>query len=559
MPDIDSSPPAIAGIFPDRKALVFVLGSLDRGLAVWLADSGHDVVVVEVSPGASVSSIASRERPNIRYIADKLPGLHAMFGMGLIADVIMINGVWENLSSGERPRTFRKLVSMLRSGGAMVTPIGSPSDQGDVTKRSLVQELSMLGRANGMVPIDISAPHEEPGTRILGLRVPDDATGALPLLRRIILSDQKSSTYKLALLRALCRAAQGSGGMVCEDGDDYVRLPLGLLALNWIRLYMPLTAANLPQAPANRNGVEGLAFAGRGWRAIAGSSSLRQDLRVGREFFGSEAMAIRSALRDAARLIRDMPAKHMKFQSGHPILEISPGETLPRASRLILDEATLASFGTARIPRYLWLAMQKLVSWIEPVLVAEWVRQMHAFADGHGRQLDASKIAVAMRWSDPERTTGVPRHIALARMANGQPLYCVWSGKRLTEQNLDIDHCIPWSAWPCSDLWNLLPCDRRVNQHQKRERLPSISTLHVAMDAMVSWWGHAYLQSGDISLRRRFDTEAYASLPNLGRATERFDLEDVYAALRILQVRLAHDQGIPEWNVSAAKEYNRRQ
>jgi hypothetical protein len=113
-----------------------------------------------------------------------------------------------------------------------------------------------------MLPIDVSALSEEPGTRILGLRLPDDGTGALPLLRRIILSDQKSSTYKLALLRALCRAAQGSGGMVCEDGDDYVRLPLGLLALNWIRLYMPLTAANLPQAPANRNGVEGLAFAG---------------------------------------------------------------------------------------------------------------------------------------------------------------------------------------------------------------------------------------------------------------------------------------------------------
>jgi len=184
---------------------------------------------------------------------------------------------------------------------------------------------------------------------------------------------------------------------------------------------------------------------------------------------------------------------------------------------------------------------------------------MHAFGDGQGRQLDTSKIAAAMRWSDPERMTVVPRHIALARMGSGQPVYCVWSGKRLTEQNLDIDHCIPWSAWPCSDLWNLLPCDRRVNQHQKRERLPSIATLHGAMDAMVTWWGDAYLQPGDINLRRRFDTEAYASLPNLGRPTEPFDLEDVYAALRILQVRLVHDQGFPEWNMNIMKDYSRRQ
>jgi len=203
--------------------------------------------------------------------------------------------------------------------------------------------------------------------------------------------------------------------------------------------------------------------------------------------------------------------------------------------------------------------MQKLVSWIEPVLVAEWVRQMYAFAAGQGRRLESSEIETAMRWSDSERTTGVPRGITLARMSVGHPVYCVWTGKRLTEQNLDIDHCIPWSTWPCSDLWNLLPCDRRVNQHQKRERLPSFATLHRAMDAMVSWWGEAYIKPGEGGLRRQFDTEAYASLPNLGRPTEPCDLEDVYAALRILQVRLAHDQGVPEWNVSTLKEYVWRQ
>jgi tripartite-type tricarboxylate transporter receptor subunit TctC len=34
---------------------------------------------------------------------------------------------------------------------------------------------------------------------------------------------------------------------------------------------------------------------------------------------------------------------------------------------------------------------------------------------------------------------------------------------------LDIDHCLPWSAWPCGDLWNLLPASPRVNQHLKRD------------------------------------------------------------------------------------------
>ncbi len=43
----------------------------------------------------------------------------------------------------------------------------------------------------------------------VALRLPDDGTGALPLLRHVILNDRKSSSYKLGLLRALCRAADG--------------------------------------------------------------------------------------------------------------------------------------------------------------------------------------------------------------------------------------------------------------------------------------------------------------------------------------------------------------
>ena len=39
------------------------------------------------------------------------------------------------------------------------------------------------------------------------------ASGALPLLRHVILNDAKSSTYKLALLRSLCRIADGSAGL----------------------------------------------------------------------------------------------------------------------------------------------------------------------------------------------------------------------------------------------------------------------------------------------------------------------------------------------------------
>jgi hypothetical protein len=108
----------------------------------------------------------------------------------------------------------------------------------------------------------------------------------------------------------------------------------------------------------------------------------------------------------------------------------------------------------------------------------------------------------------------VPRGIALRLLASNEPLRCVWSGQLLKPDALDIDHCFPWAAWPCSDLWNLLPADRKINQHGKRDRLPSEALLAAAATPIRDWWQAAYL-TGEV-LPRRFVLEAAASLPGLG-------------------------------------------
>jgi hypothetical protein len=114
----------------------------------------------------------------------------------------------------------------------------------------------------------------------VALRLPDDGTGVLPLLRHVILNDTKSATYELGLLRALCRAADSQAGVAETPDEDTVVLPLGLIALNWLRLYLPLVEAKLPQTPGNA-GADGLGFAGDGFRAILTGLVPRLDLRVG--------------------------------------------------------------------------------------------------------------------------------------------------------------------------------------------------------------------------------------------------------------------------------------
>ena len=151
-----------------------------------------------------------------------------------------------------------------------------------------------------------------------------------------------------------------------------------------------------------------------------------------------------------------------------------------------------------------------------------------------------------MSWAEPTRDVALSRAIALRLLEAGESLHCVWSGKKLEATSIDIDHCFPWSAWPCSDLWNLLPAHPAVNQRQKRERLPAESVLQAAQMSIMDWWRSAYL-SGEV-LPRRFADEARASLPGLGSAMLTVAPEEVFTAMRLQRLRLRHDQQVPEWN-----------
>ena len=543
----------LADLLPAPPTLVVDVGSGTGRDAGAFAAAGYDVIAVEPSPGMRAEAARLHASPRIRWLPDSLPGLAAASRLGLAADVVLLSAVWQHVTPPDRPRAFRKLVGLLRSGGLLALTLRHGPDDGRGGYPVSLAEIETLARGHGMQVLRVvgSADRQQqrPGVSWTGvvLRLPDDGTGALPLLRHLILADAKSATYKLGLLRALCRAADGAAGLAKEDGDDHVRLPLGLVALHWLRLYLPLAAANMPQAPGNRRGAEGLGFAGPGWQALAAGAASQRDLRIGAVFGGVAAAAVHAALREAAKHVCDMPANYLTYPGGGRILEATRTRATRPGGSLVLDEPTLAAFGTMRVPRHLWTAMQRFAAWVEPALVGEWARLMQGYAAAQGRQLEAGAMAAAMTWSDPDRDVALPRSRALSLLEEGQAVHCVWSGKRLTAASLDVDHCLPWSAWPCGDLWNLLPADRRVNQHGKRDRLPSADALRAARDAITTWWQAAYLQPADAVLPGRFTAEARASLPGLDTGTACHP-DDVQAAMALQRVRLRQDQGVPEWS-----------
>ena len=132
-------------------------------------------------------------------------------------------------------------------------------------------------------------------------------------------------------------------------------------------------------------------------------------------------------------------------------------------------------------------------AWIEPLLLAEWSRLTRNYAVRMGMEVPPGSVEARLVWSEPARDTALARAAAALLEAAGKPVVCTWSGAPLRLTNLDIDHALPWSAWPCGNLWNLLPASRKINQHQKRERIPSAAALARARQPIVDWWREAWI------------------------------------------------------------------
>ena len=86
----------------------------------------------------------------------------------------------------------------------------------------------------------------------------------------------------------------------------------------------------------------------------------------------------------------------------------------------------------------------------------------------------------------------------------------MWTDKRL-KSRIDIDHCLPFSAWPCNDLWNLMPSQPQTNR-QKGNRLPAARALEQARPRIQDWWDRAAWLSAS-SFAERFNVEGRSALP----------------------------------------------
>ena len=537
---------------PKRPLVILDVGAGSGRDAAYFSSLGHDVVAVEPSAGMRTEAMQKHCSAKIQWIDDKLPALSEVTRLGLFFDFILLSAVWMHLPIHDRPRAFRKLINLLKPGGFLAITLRKGAlDQEREFYDVSVEELEKLARDHGAYVAKVVNATDALGRTDVQwiqvvIRLPDDGTGSLPILRSIVLNDTKSSTYKLGLLKALALIAENASGYARQTEDEQVAVPLGLVGLYWLRLYKPLLSNDLPQAPNNR-GLEKLGFVKESFKSLL--QKPESEWKTGAAFTADYAVALHDSIKEACSTIAHMPVKFTTYPQGGQIFTADLKPFSRRPQSILLEEDYLSRFGELRIPQKNWNTLVRFSAWVLPAVDAEWIRLMQNYAKGQERSaLDDRIVHAAMKWSDPERNTSQVRKIAAQIMDAGNKVNCIWTDAPLRMTNLQVDHCLPWAVWSCNDLWNLFPVSKKAN-NEKRDRLPTIDLIEQAKERIAEWWEGAYHlgRTGD-RLAEQFEIEVRASLPGLGnKKGVGLGPEQIIDALKLQRLRLKQDQQVAEW------------
>lgn len=523
---------------PEQPGFALDVGAGSGRDAAALAGRGWEVMAVE--PADDLRELAKRATADrgVQWVDDRLPDLGRIRALSYRFNLVLVSAVWMHLPPTQRERAFRILAELLAPGGLLVVTLRhGPSTDERILHETDRNELEALARGRALVTVLAHADDDRFGRpdirwETLVFRLPDDGTGSLPLLRHVIVNDDKSSTYKLGLLRAITRIADGVPGMVLARSDDWVDIPLGLVGLYWIKLYQPLIIKHhLRQLP----GAANYGFAKDDFNKLADVSPL--DLRIGKPLDGELAPVVLRAIRDACRTITQMPVRYTTYPgSNRPVFESVLSGARVTPGRTILDRDVLARFGTFRIPSLLWDCCSRYACWLEPAIVNEWAALMQTYEVRYNTDV----FLTALRWEEGRRDTSRVRVLVEHRIRKHQDVHCIWTNRGLTHRRYDIDHCFPWSRWSNNDLWNLMPTTTQANA-AKAEKLPSATLLQASRGRILQWWDDAFIGT---ERERQFLTEARAALPIAGDGE---DLNGVFEGVVHQRMRLKMNQQLMEW------------
>jgi hypothetical protein len=205
-------------------------------------------------------------------------------------------------------------------------------------------------------------------------------------------------------------------------------------------------------------------------------------------------------------------------------------KTSKKTNSYIIDLDFLESYGEFVLDESLWDCFRLYHSWIEPLVVNQWILEMQRFERNKQRNISLQTYHDCLVWIDQKHNTLDVRTRVEALRKDNLVMKSVWSGKSL-KNDYHIDHCLPFAHWPNNDKWNLLPTTAKENL-DKKDRIPTHYRLCSSRQRILEWWQLAWGENEQ--LQQCFFSEATLALPNVPNQCR--DFEQVFEALG-LQVR----------------------
>lgn len=352
---------------------------------------------------------------------------------------------------------------------------------------------------------------------------PDNYPGYV--LSTILRHDAKTTSYKIALLRALGDIALAYPQM--EASHLPVAIPVRVIAEFWLAYYWPFADVAQPiwQGARNRRAsgqVADMAFRASltelktGWERVLGTGArpsdgylLINDMGIARKR-GLYAPAFVQAYDDTVAAI----AKTVQ----QPIRYAGPGQwsVFPRPIRLHSVSQAVVPLPAAHpsdlcliLRPELWLDFQQLSLWIEALCIHEWSLFTERVDPNGGRAVTRGEVYELLTdRPDNRRPLSWERNQVDILLMEGHAFQCPWTSRRIeVPGSYDLDHVIPVAVYPLNEMWNLVPSDPHFNQRTKRDRMPSSERLQRALP-IISTTYDTYMRSPALASALRDDSAA---------------------------------------------------
>jgi len=320
-------------------------------------------------------------------------------------------------------------------------------------------------------------------------------TEALRQINYIIEHDSTSSTYKYVLLKSVINASQKYDHLIKIE-DSRANIPLGLIVEQWILDYMPFVFKDIFQGSSKTtvldkpiadiyNNIFKLLNLDKSQEWIYSYIQFTKAFQNPSMSFDLSKEYLKLSKKIAAKIVA-MPMRytgkeHYDFftpdKCNFGLVKLSNHEVYN--SSFVINDFGYFSISEQHYNIFRYLG-QTLYG--TSTIMEKWKQKTNSLNPNQ----KITKDIIDKLSSD----TLEIRETASIRKILTQENECIWSGKKLNDNNYDVDHVLPFSVWFNNDLWNMLPTDRVLNQNRKKAKIPTRKLIENRADTIIGYWNN---------------------------------------------------------------------